>query len=77
MKEDDMIRIQIEAGCPSGSSNHDVIGFWNKTSMVEVHHLLVRDFIDNLMEYARKEAEAEHWSYAYWYSDPTYGLEEE
>ena len=69
MKEDDMIRIQIEAGCPSGSSNHDVIGFWNKTSMIEVHHLLVRDFIDNLMEYARQEAQADHWSYAYWYQE--------
>ena len=67
MKEDDMIRIQIEAGCPSGRSHHDEIGFWNQCKIVTVHKKLVREFIDNLMEYAGQEAEADHWSYAYWY----------
>ena len=58
---DDMITIQIEAGCPSGHSEHDEIGFWNQSSIVHVHKSLVRDFIDNLMEYARQEAKADHW----------------
>lgn len=69
MKEDDMIRIQIEAGCPSGYSHDDEIGFWNQCKTVTVHKKLVREFIDNLMEYARQEAEADHWSYAYWYQE--------
>ena len=35
MSRDNMIRIQIEAGCPSGRSEHDEIGFgiklvWSK-----------------------------------------------
>ena len=63
MSRDNMIRIQIEAGCPSGSSEHDVIGFWNQVSMVEVHYALVPDFIGNLMEYARQQAQAEHWQW--------------
>ena len=58
---DDMISIQIQAGCPSGKSEHDEIGFWNQSSIVYVHKSLVRDFIDNLMEYARQEAKADHW----------------
>tara|TARA_R100001086_G_scaffold110890_3_gene56484 strand:+ start:9015 stop:9185 length:171 start_codon:yes stop_codon:yes gene_type:complete len=50
---DDMIPIQIQAGCPSGV---------NMTrSVLHVHKSLVRDFIDNLMEYARQEAKADHW----------------
>jgi len=61
MKEDNMIRIQIEAGCPSGRSEHDEIGFWNQHSTVTVHKELVRDFIGNLMEYARQQARADHW----------------
>ncbi|MDB4345481.1 hypothetical protein OAA43_00235 [bacterium] len=69
MKEEDTITIQIEAGCPSGRSEHDEIGFWNQSKTVTVHKKLVRDFIDNLMEYARQEAEADHWSYAYWYQE--------
>ena len=59
----DMIKIQIEAGCPSGRSEHEKIGFWNQVSMVEVHYALVPDFIGNLMEYARQQAQAEHWQY--------------
>ena len=58
MKEEDMIRIQIQAGCPSGHSHH---------GEVTVHKKLVRDFIDNLMEYARQEAEAPHWRYSWHY----------
>ena len=58
---DDMISIQIEAGCPCGRSEHDEIGSWNQSNIVYVHKSLVRDFIDNLMEYARQEAKADHW----------------
>ena len=63
MKEEDMITIQIEAGCPSGRSEQDEIGFWNQSKTVTVHKKLVRDFIDNLMEYARQQAEAEQIGY--------------
>lgn len=51
------ITIQIEAGCPSGSTK----GNWNKTIDVSVHESLARDFVENLMEYARQEAQADHW----------------
>lgn len=69
MSDDNMITIQIQAGSPSGRSHHDEIGFWNQSKTVTVHKKLVRDFIGNLMEYARQEAEADHWSYAYWYQE--------
>ena len=64
MKKDNMITIQIEAGCPSGSSN-----FWNRTRTVAVHKELVSDFIGNLMEYARREAIAPHWRYSWHYDE--------
>ena len=63
MKEDDMIRIQIEAGCPSGRSHHDEIGFWNQCKTVTVHKKLVREFIDNIMVYAEVQAVAPHWQH--------------
>ena len=66
MKEEDMITIQIEAGCPSGRNYQ--IWFCNQSKTVTVHKKLVRDFIDNLMEYARQEAEALHWRYS-WHND--------
>ena len=69
MKEEDMITIQIEAGCPSGRSEHDEIGFWNQSNIVTVHKKLVVDFIGNLMEYARQQAEAPHWRYSWHYDE--------
>lgn len=51
------ITIQIEAGCPSGNTK----GNWNKTVHVSVHESLARDFVENLMEYARQEEQASHW----------------
>ena len=51
------ITIQIEAGCPSGSTK----GNWNNTRSVTVHESVAKDFVDNLMEYARQEAQADHW----------------
>ena len=65
----DMVTIQIQAGCPSGSSNHEEIGFWNQSFTVTVHKKLVRDFIGNLMEYARQEAQAPHWRYNWHFSE--------
>ena len=59
----DMITIQIAAGCPSGRSEHDEIGFWNQSCTVEVHWQLVEDFLYNLMQYARQEAIAPHWQH--------------
>ena len=69
MKEEDMITIQIQLGCPSGRSEHDEIGHWNQHSIVTVHKNLVRDFIGNLMEYARQEAMAPHWQYSWHYDE--------
>ena len=63
MKEDNMIRIQIGAGCPSGRSEHDEIGFWNRISTVSVHKELLIDFIDNIMVYANQQAIAPHWQH--------------
>ena len=51
------ITIQIEAGCPSGSTK----GNWNKGCSIVVHDSIAKDFVDNLMEYARQEAQADHW----------------
>ena len=51
------ITIQIEAGCPSGSTK----GNWNSNRTVSVHESLARDFVQNLMEYASQEAQATHW----------------
>ena len=51
------ITIQIEAGCPSGSTK----GNWNKTVHVSVHESLARDFVENLMEYAMRESLEGHW----------------
>jgi hypothetical protein len=62
MKED-MVTIQIEAGCPSGRSEHDEIGFWNRINTVSVHKDFVIDFIDNIMVYANQQAIAPHWQY--------------
>ena len=59
----DMITIQIEAGCPSGRSEHEEIGFWNQSNIVTVHKKLVVDFIGNIMEYARQQARADHWQW--------------
>ena len=59
----DMITIQIEAGCPSGRSEHEEIGFWNQSKTVTVHKKLVVDFIGNIMEYARQQARADHWQW--------------
>jgi len=51
------ITIQIEAGCPSGSTK----GNWNNSIAVSVDESIARDFVDNLMEYARQEQQADHW----------------
>tara|TARA_R100000234_G_C4915224_1_gene141653 strand:+ start:264 stop:596 length:333 start_codon:yes stop_codon:yes gene_type:complete len=51
------VKIQIEAGCPSGRTK----GGWNGTTTVVVDESLARDFVGNIMEYARQEAQAEHW----------------
>jgi hypothetical protein len=58
---DDMISIQIQAGCLSGNSEHDEIGFWNQSSVVHVHKSLVHDFIEWLMVSASQQADAAHW----------------
>tara|TARA_B100000424_G_scaffold203856_1_gene160965 strand:- start:534 stop:728 length:195 start_codon:yes stop_codon:yes gene_type:complete len=58
----DMVTIQIEAGCPSG-------GFRYQSFTVTVHKKLVKDFIGNLMEYARQEAQAPHWQYNWHFSE--------
>jgi len=63
MSRDNMVRIQIQAGCPSGRSEHEKIGFWNQSRTVEVHWELVEDFLYNLMQYATEEAQAEHWQW--------------
>jgi len=51
------ITIQIEAGCPSGNTK----GNWNKACAIVVHESVAKDFVDNLMEYARQESAASHW----------------
>ena len=51
------VRIQIEAGCPSGSNYVD----WNGMTEVNIDDSLAKDFVGNLMEYARQESKAEHW----------------
>ena len=54
---DDMMAIQIQAGCLSGNSEHDEIGFWNQYSIVHVHKSLVHDFIEWLMVSASQQAD--------------------
>jgi hypothetical protein len=51
------VRIQIEAGCPSGRTE----GNWNGMTEVEIDDSLAKDFVGNLMEYARQESKEEHW----------------
>lgn len=54
---DNMIRIQIEAGCPSGNTE----GNWNKAITLNVHERLAEDFVGNLMEYAQQESQEDYW----------------
>tara|TARA_R100000995_G_scaffold84692_2_gene64303 strand:+ start:1931 stop:2257 length:327 start_codon:yes stop_codon:yes gene_type:complete len=50
------ITMNIEAGCPTGSTRD-----WTDGITIEIDSSLARDFVGNIMEYARQEAKADHW----------------
>jgi len=50
------ITMNIEAGCPTGSTRD-----WTDGITIEIDSSLARDFVGNIMEYAKQEAKADHW----------------
>ena len=50
------IRMNIDAGCPTGSTRD-----WTYGITIEIDDSLAKDFVGNIMEYARQEAKADHW----------------
>lgn len=50
------IRMNIDAGCPTGSTRD-----WTYGITIDIDDSLAKDFVGNIMEYARQEAQADHW----------------
>jgi len=51
------VRIRIGTGCPSGTNYCDFI----TSTEVKIDERLARDFVENIIEYAQQEANADHW----------------
>jgi hypothetical protein len=50
------VRMNIGARCPTGTTQD-----WTDWIDIEIDDSLAQDFVGNIMEYARQEAQADHW----------------
>ena len=50
------VRMNIGASCPTGTTQD-----WSNGIHIVIDDSLAQDFVGNIMEYVRQEAEADHW----------------
>lgn len=50
------VRMNIGASCLTGTTQD-----WSNKITIEIDDSLAKDFVGNIMEYARQEVQADHW----------------